>query len=170
MRIESCWVCESNAHKIQRAQQRYETEFELADFEIADCEPFHFPGDSALPGWEAKIQPLFGQFSLYLCESNHAGSVKAMPTSMIWLPIQRAQQRYETEFELADFEIADCEPFHFPGDIQPLFGQFSLYLCESNHAGSVKAMPTSMTIHCGSQNCPKSGWILASHPTSSAEI
>ncbi|KAJ5046191.1 hypothetical protein NUH16_003016 [Penicillium rubens] len=33
-----------------------------------------------------------------------------------WLPIQRAQQRYETEFELADFEIADCEPFHFPGD------------------------------------------------------
>ncbi|KAL2695994.1 hypothetical protein AAEP93_003294 [Penicillium crustosum] len=33
-----------------------------------------------------------------------------------WLPIQRAQQRYETEFELVDFEIADCEPFHFPGD------------------------------------------------------
>ncbi|CRL30936.1 unnamed protein product [Penicillium camemberti] len=27
---------------------RHETEFELVDFEIADCEPFHFPGDSAL--------------------------------------------------------------------------------------------------------------------------
>jgi hypothetical protein len=34
---------------IQRAPQRYETDFELVDFDIDDYKPFHFPGDSALP-------------------------------------------------------------------------------------------------------------------------
>ncbi|KAJ5630967.1 uncharacterized protein N7484_011067 [Penicillium longicatenatum] len=33
-----------------------------------------------------------------------------------WLPIQRAQQRYETEFDLIDLEDDDWEPFCFPGD------------------------------------------------------
>ncbi|KAJ5659849.1 hypothetical protein N7507_006300 [Penicillium longicatenatum] len=33
-----------------------------------------------------------------------------------WLPIQRAQQRYETEFDLIDLEDDDWESFCFPGD------------------------------------------------------
>jgi hypothetical protein len=33
-----------------------------------------------------------------------------------WLPIQRAQQRYETAFDLVDFVDEDWKPFHFPGD------------------------------------------------------
>lgn len=33
-----------------------------------------------------------------------------------WLPIQRAQLRYETAFDLVDFEDDDWEPFRFPGD------------------------------------------------------
>ncbi|KAJ5885203.1 hypothetical protein N7495_009713 [Penicillium taxi] len=34
----------------------------------------------------------------------------------VWNPIQRAQQRYETEFDLVDFGDDDWELFHFPGD------------------------------------------------------
>ncbi|CAI7566855.1 unnamed protein product [Penicillium glandicola] len=37
-----------------------------------------------------------------------------------WLPVQCAQQRYETDFELFDFDIDDCEPFKFPGDSELL--------------------------------------------------
>jgi hypothetical protein len=33
-----------------------------------------------------------------------------------WLPIQRAQQRYETAFDLVDFVDEDWKPFRFPGD------------------------------------------------------
>ncbi|CAG7962869.1 unnamed protein product [Penicillium salamii] len=36
-------------HSIQRAQQRYETGFDLADLEDDDWESFRFPGDDAIP-------------------------------------------------------------------------------------------------------------------------
>lgn len=40
----------------------------------------------------------------------------ALKAADFWLPVQRAQQRYETEFDLVDLEDDDWEPFPFPGD------------------------------------------------------
>ncbi|CAI7627746.1 unnamed protein product [Penicillium discolor] len=73
----------------------------------------------------ARIQTVIRNMSSYLwavlSETQHdairisIGKV-VQRAAEFWLPIQRAQLRYETAFDLVDFEDDDWEPFRFPGD------------------------------------------------------
>lgn len=74
---------------------------------------------------QARIQTVIRNMSSYLwtllSESQH-DSIRirigriVQKAADFWLPIQRAQQRYETDFDLVDFEDDDWEPFRFHGD------------------------------------------------------
>lgn len=74
---------------------------------------------------QARVQTVVRNMSSYLwkllSESQHdsiRASIEriAQKAADFWLPVQRAQQRYETEFDLVDLEDDDWEPFPFPGD------------------------------------------------------
>ncbi|CAG7932658.1 unnamed protein product [Penicillium olsonii] len=74
---------------------------------------------------QARVQTVVRNMSSYLwkllSETQH-DSIRAsigriaQKAADFWLPVQRAQQRYETEFDLVDLEDDDWEPFPFAGD------------------------------------------------------
>lgn len=73
----------------------------------------------------ARIQTVIRNMSSYLwtllSETQHdairisIGKI-VQRAAEFWLPIQRAQLRYEMAFDLVDFGDDDWEPFRFPGD------------------------------------------------------
>ncbi|CAG8918857.1 unnamed protein product [Penicillium salamii] len=74
---------------------------------------------------QTRVQTVVRNMSSYLwkllSETQHdsiRASIEriAQKAADFWLPVQRAQQRYETEFDLVDLEDDDWEPFPFPGD------------------------------------------------------
>ncbi|KAJ5422807.1 hypothetical protein N7445_010915 [Penicillium cf. griseofulvum] len=74
---------------------------------------------------QARIQTVIRNMSSYLWTLLSEDQLDAVRISIeevaqratkFWLPIQRAQQRYETAFELVDLVDEDWKSFRFPGD------------------------------------------------------
>lgn len=74
---------------------------------------------------QERIQTVIRNMSSYLWTLLSETQLEAIRISIekvvqraaeIWLPIQRAQQKYETAFDLVDFVDEDWKPFRFPGD------------------------------------------------------